>query len=252
MANQERVKQFFGRHAADYAANPGFRQGDDLSRLMELLEPRPEHAGLDVATATGHTAFALAERVRVVIGLDLTPEMEGEFARGADERGLTNLRFQLGEVDALPFPDAAFDVVTCRRAGHHFPDLGAALKEMSRVLKPGGRLGIIDMTAPEAGSIQLLNLLEIARDHSHVRACTPEEWTRLVTAAALKLERVEVQEEPMPWQRWLRPVSLDSDEACEAEQILADAVPEVRAELIRDTADGRVFLKRRVILTATR
>lgn len=250
MANQEQVREFFGRHAAQYAANPGFRQGSDMARLVELLAPQPEHVALDVATAAGHTAFALAEHVRHVIGLDLTPEMEGEFARGAAERGLANVRFHLGEVDAMPFADGTFDLVACRRAAHHFPDVGRAVAEMARVLKPGGRVGIIDMTAPSEGSIAFMNRLEIARDRSHVRACTPEEWARLAAGAGLKVEALEVQEEPMPWHRWLYPVAPDADEAAEAERIAAAAEPAARHEILRDTDDGRLFLKRRIVLTA--
>jgi ubiquinone/menaquinone biosynthesis C-methylase UbiE len=250
MANQERVKEFFGRHAAAYAVNPGFRKGDDLARLVEALHPSPSDTALDVATAAGHTAFALAERAGAVVGLDLTPEMEGEFTRGAAERGLSNVRFQLGEVDAMPFPAGSFDLVTCRRAGHHFPDVGRAVAEMARVLRPGGRLGIIDMTAPSEPSIAFMNRLEIARDPSHVRACTPDEWRRHVEDAGLQVEIAEVQGEPMPWERWLHPVTPDSAEGREAESIAVEAAHGEKREIIQESGAGRLFMKRRIVLTA--
>ena len=112
------AREFFGRHAAAYATSPGHKSGADLPRLIELLAPEPTEHALDVATATGHTALALARKCADVVGLDLTPQMQAEFARAGKEHGLTNVRFQLGDVAALPFPAASFDLVTSRRAPH--------------------------------------------------------------------------------------------------------------------------------------
>lgn len=92
---------------------------------------------LDVATGAGHAALALAPSVYECIGLDLTPEMVQAAEELAAERGVKNVYFLQGDVKELPFARATFDVVTCRYAAHHFANIEAAMKEISRVMKPG-------------------------------------------------------------------------------------------------------------------
>lgn len=245
------VQAFFSNAAAFYAHNPSHRQGADLHMLLRALAPaRHEHA-LDVATAAGHTAHALAEHAAAVVGLDLTPAMQAEFERGAAARGLTNVRFQLGDAEALPFPDASFDIVTVRRAAHHFPNIDTALAEIARVLQPGGRLGIADMVAPDnpAGA-RLLNELEIARDSSHVRAYSAAEWRANVARAGLEIVSAEIEQERMSWTQWLKPRAADSPEAAAAGLAYMRAPAEARAYVASDGPDGRTFFKRRIVLVA--
>lgn len=248
---KKQVKQFFSQHAAAYAASTSHKSGLDLERLLQLLAPRPEHRALDVATATGHTALTLAPLVAEVVGADLTPAMRPQFEQAAQERGVHNARFQVADAEALPFPDGSFDLVTSRRAAHHFPNIRRAMAEMARVLRPGGRLGISDMTSPlEPGGAEFNNALEIARDGSHVWAYTTEEWKALAEGAGLRVLHQEVEEEVMPWARWLNPVPADGPEAAEAEAVLARTPPEVARLVVSETSAGRMFHKRRCILIA--
>lgn len=248
---KEQVKAFFSQHASAYAASSSHRSGADLELLIRLLDPKPHHLALDVATATGHTAHALAPLVAEVLGVDLTPAMQAQFEQGALERGVNNVRFQVADAEALPFADGSFDIVTSRRAPHHFPHIRQAVAEMARVLKPGGRLGISDMTAPElpAGA-ELLNALEIARDASHVRAYTLSEWRALAEGAGLRVLHLEVEEEPMPWIRWLYPVAADGPESRQADAILTAAPAEVAELVAKESPDGRMFFKRRAVMVA--
>lgn len=253
-SKKAQVQEFFAKTTAFYAENPSHRQGSDLQMLVTALAPQPTETALDVATAAGHTAHALAPHVAEVVGLDLTPEMQAQFERGAVDRGLANVRFVVGDAEALPFADASFDIVTVRRAAHHFPDIEKALAEMARVLRPGGRLGVADMVAPDdpAGA-RLLNSLEIARDSSHVRAYSAPEWRTNVAAAGLEILSVEIEEEPMSWTQWLKPVAADGPEAAAAEAAYAAAPAETRAYVASDGPDGRAsrtFFKRRIVLVA--
>jgi len=245
------VQDWFTRHAADYTRNESQRAGPDLRRLVELLAPGPTERILDVGTAVGHTAHALAGLAARVVGIDLTPAMGEEFRRNAAARGATNARFVAGDVEALPFPDRAFDAVTCRRAVHHFPRPGAALAEMARVLRPGGRAGLADMTAPEdpAGAA-LFNALERARDPGHARALRPSEWRRAVEDAGLRLEAFELLPDRIPWERWLSPVAPGGTEDAEARRLLASAPAAARACVAEETPGGLLFLKTRVVLLA--
>lgn len=244
------VHAFFGRYAEHYAESHSHREGADLDRLITLLQPMPAERVLDVATGAGHTALRLAEHVGSVVGLDYTPAMRVPFERLARGRGLRNVRFQVGDAELLPFPDATFDIVTCRRASHHFPRVDQAVSEMARVLRPGGRLGIADMTALDEAVAGLLNALEIARDSSHVRACTPAEWRHLVEQAGLEILTLEIEVEPIPWERWLSPRPPDGPEAAAAERALGEAPPEVARHIVEQRPEGRYFIKRRVVLVA--
>lgn len=247
---KQRVHAFFSRHAEHYAASQSHREGADLDRLIALLHPMPGERALDVATGAGHTAFRLAGRVASVIGLDYTPAMGVPFRRLAREQGLQNVRFQVGDAERLPFASGTFDIVTSRRAPHHFPHLEQAVSEMARVLRPGGRLGVADMTAPDEAVARLLNALEMARDSSHVRACTPAEWRRMVEQAGLEVLALKIETEPMPWERWLSPRTPDGAEALAAERILHEAPADLARQVVEQRPEGRLFIKRRVVLVA--
>lgn len=254
MEKKEQIREFFGKHAAAYTVSPGHRRGPDLDLLISLLAPTGAESLLDVACATGNTALALAPLVRQVTGLDITPQMEAEFQAQAQARGVTNATFVLGDVEQMPFPDASFDLVTCRRAAHHFPNIFQAVAEMARVLKPGGKVGVVDMTVPEEpAAARLSNALETARDSSHSRALSPTEWRQALKKAGLRVTHLEVIGEEMPWETWLFPVLAESPDARHAEALALAAPPEVGDAVVRHEADGAlIYLKRRVVLVATR
>ena len=101
---------------------------------------------LDAGCGPGSITIGLAERVAPgeVVGIDVSAESIA-FARGlADERGVTSVRFEVGDVYALPFEDATFDAAFSHAMLQHLAEPLAALREMRRVLKPGGVIGIAD------------------------------------------------------------------------------------------------------------
>lgn len=217
-SDNQKITQYFGRYHEAYLASPRHARGHDLDALIDGLELAPNSRVLDAACGTGHTTVALAERGHAVSGLDLTPEMLGTAEKLAKSRQVT-IDWILGDVHHLSWPDNTFDAVTCRRAAHHFQDLGLFLAEVARVLKPGGRLGISDMTAPTP-AIAGLNQLERFRDDSHYAARTANEWARLVGDHGLDLLILTVQAEPMTPEEWLSPVPVDSTEGQNALRLL--------------------------------
>src|SRR5919198_597316 len=103
---------------------------------------QPGERVLDVACGTGAVAREAAARVGAtgtVVGLDLNPGMLAA-ARGVPITSGASVDWREGDASAMPFPDASFDVVLCQLGLQYFPDRPAALKEMHRVLVPGGRL----------------------------------------------------------------------------------------------------------------
>ncbi len=101
---------------------------------------------LDVATGTGDVAFAIQQAgAREVIGLDFSPEMIAAAKAKAAERG-TPVVFLIGDAMRLPFPDGSFDACTVSFGLRNMPDYGAAIAEMTRVLRPGGRFICLETT----------------------------------------------------------------------------------------------------------
>jgi ubiquinone/menaquinone biosynthesis C-methylase UbiE len=138
----------FGQRAAFYTTSAEHKDKVVLDRLVELAHVQSTDVVLDVATGTGHTAFAFAPHVKSVIATDVTPEMLNEGEHLMAESGIQNMEFRIADAHDLPFEDTAFDIVTCRRVAHHFVDIRRALREIRRVLKPGGRLVIDDRSVP--------------------------------------------------------------------------------------------------------
>jgi ubiquinone/menaquinone biosynthesis C-methylase UbiE len=116
--------------------------------VVALADPRPCERALDVACGTGVVARLIAERVGrtgAVTGLDLNPGMLTVAASSASSEPPTSAAITWREASAtkMPFPDAVFDIAYCQLGLQFFPDRPAALREMYRVLVPGGRLGIM-------------------------------------------------------------------------------------------------------------
>lgn len=110
--------------------------------IVAAAGARPGLRVLDLASGTGQPALTLAARVAPdghVTATDLVPAMLAAAEEAARGQGLTNVSFQQADAEALPFADAAFDVVTCRFGIMFFPDVGQALREVYRALRPGGR-----------------------------------------------------------------------------------------------------------------
>ena len=117
-------------------------------RLGQYLELRPGVRALDVASGRGTSALFLAEKFGCeVVGTDLSAEMTRLATHSAEEAGLSNLvTFQHGDAERLPFEDALFDAVICECAFCTFPDKLTASREFMRVLRPGGMIGLSDLT----------------------------------------------------------------------------------------------------------
>lgn len=245
------VRAFFGRHAEEYRRSASHKSGADLEELLGAARPLKRDRLLDVATATGHTAFAFLPFVREVTGVDLTPEMESAFLREMAERRLTGAHFAVGDAENLPFPDGAFTIVTCRRAAHHFPNKEKALQEMVRVLEPGGRLGIVDMVPPSfPGGAELTNALEQIRDSSHVEAWTQKAWEDAVAGAGCPILHAHVAEEVIPWEKWLYPVT-STPKLDEAFLRVLDEAPRSAVHEVTVLKDGAThFRKHRIVLVA--
>ena len=104
---------------------------------------------LEVAAGTCACGRAFAPLTKTVVCLDATAPMLQVGKQDAQERHLDNMVFVRGYAEELPFLDNSFDIVLSRLAFHHFTDTDRVFREMVRVLKPGGKLIVIDMEAAD-------------------------------------------------------------------------------------------------------
>ena len=114
--------------------------------VLEAAQLRPGMRVLDLASGVGDPSLFVAEAVGPsghVVATDLGPGMIGLAEELARTRGLRNIEFRVANVEALPFPDESFDVVTCRFGVMFFPDQLKAFRECLRVLKRGGRVAFV-------------------------------------------------------------------------------------------------------------
>lgn len=114
-------------------------------RAVALLDAGPGERVLDACTGTGDLAVALREGgAGDVTGVDFSPEM----IRLAQEKAGEHIGFQVADVLHLPFEDGAFDAATVAFGVRNFQDLAAGLSELGRVLRPGGRLLVLEFSRP--------------------------------------------------------------------------------------------------------
>lgn len=249
MTLQKLVQQQFGPAVRDYADCEVHRSGASLKRLVELVEPRAGWRVLDVATGAGHTAAIFAPHVAEVVASDITPEMLRQTQALASEKGLGNIRTAHAEAGSLGFKAQTFDLVTCRLAAHHFPNIAGFVREARRVLKPGGRLAVVDNVTPDARSVGGLperevaaaaaayNAFEKLRDPSHVRALAAEEWIGILESGGFAVCRREQIGKEMAFRPWVERMRCDEPTVRQLEQILRDT-PALTAFLRPREIDG--------------
>jgi ubiquinone/menaquinone biosynthesis C-methylase UbiE len=193
---------------------------EHLEWMVTHLDLRPHLDVLDVAAGTGHLGRAIAPHVRRVVAVDATAEMLIEGRRQAEQDGIENIVFEEGLAEQLTYPTDTFDLVVSRFAIHHFEDPRAPIAEMVRVCRPGGRVAVIDLIAPEDEAAALpYNRLERMRDPSHTRALAASEIHRLLGEAGLDVVRAVSREVHVDVERWLD---------------LAETEPEMRRTIVEE------------------
>jgi len=237
------VQQQFGANAANYSTSAVHAKGASLGRLVELVKPGKDWIVLDVATGAGHTAAAFAPHVTKVVASDLTPEMLTEARKLAAAKGLANMETAAADAEHLPFGDQSFDLVTCRIAPHHFPDVAAFVGESRRVLKPGGIFALVDNVSPDrhtapgfsegeyAEAAATYDAFEKLRDPSHGRALSTVEWLDLMAARGLTLLHKEHAPKAMEFAAWCKNMAVEDETVLRLRSILASVSPALQSYL---------------------
>jgi len=238
--------------AEHYGTGWSHADGPDLGWLVEAAAPEPADRAIDLGAGAGHAALALAPHVAEVAAIDPTPEMLEIAARLAGERGITNVTSTVATADALPFPDAAFDIAISRFSIHHWPDPAHAFREIARVLRPGGRVVLIDLVAPEDARLDsFLNAVEVLRDPTHGRSLRPSDWRAALAEAGLEGDIARswrFRHDTGDWLARTAPAAWRADAVC---RMLREASPLVR-DAFEVADDGSGFTVGAVVVTARR
>ena len=239
--SKRKIREQFAGVADRYRMSTDHTDADDREILISRLSLDPSHTVLDVATGGGHTASAIASRVRAVVASDLTPEMLHEARTLAGENGRGNIAFVAADAECLPFRAAGFDRVACRIAPHHFPDVRAAISEFVRVLKPGGLMGIIDSVVPEDPALDaFLNGIEKVRDPTHVRSYRVEEWVTFLQEAGVSLLHISCAWKEHPFREWVSRTGRGEVVRRQVEEMFLGAFPRAKEFFRVRVEDGRV------------
>ena len=186
------------------------RSADLAQRIRRLLGPfEGGEAALDAGCGTGAVAFALAPHVAEVVGVDT----RADYLQAARESAPENVRFVEGDVMALPFGYAEFDLVCCHRVLHHVRRPELAVSELARVARPGGKIFIAD----QLGSIDPLVSLEMdrferLRDATHQRLLPETDIRGYLDANDVVLLSSEVTREKVDLEERLELAGFDEDE----------------------------------------
>ncbi|HVB58127.1 MAG TPA: methyltransferase domain-containing protein [Candidatus Acidoferrales bacterium] len=192
-----RTAQAFG----DYAIAHRVREAEWLARAVRAS---PSDCVVDLACEPGSLALRFARHVRWVCGLDLTPAMLERARLSVNAERLANIDFLVGDAQALPFADSTLDIAVTSYSFHHLPDPALALREMARVVKGSGRVGVIDIRASEdARTAELNNRIERIRDDSHTRTLARSEFEGIFAANGLRVLSIETVEDLREFDHWM-------------------------------------------------
>jgi ubiquinone/menaquinone biosynthesis C-methylase UbiE len=239
-SHNSRILDQFTRQAAPFAAATAIRNQEVLDRIVQWAGTGPEDTVLDVACGPGLLACAFAKVAKHATGIDMTPAMLEQARKAQQEQGLKNVSWQPGDVYSLPFPPEQFSIVSSRFVFHHLQDPLAALREMRRVCKLGGKVVVADM-APQPEKAAALNAAELLRDPSHVRAMTTDELRGLFEQAGFGNPQVFSYRMGGELEDLMSRSFPNEGDADRLRRIYADSIDDNALDLNTRRADGKIY-----------
>ena len=202
--NKDLVREQFTRTAqvfGDYVVATRVEEGERLARMVRA---NVRVRAVDVACGPGTLPLRFARHLGRICGLDLTPAILNRARTSAATEGLGNLEFAIGDAQALPFADGLVDIAVTSYSLRHMPDPAQAIAEMARVVKRGGRVGVLDVFDPEDPHVAALsNRIERIRDDSHTRTLARKELENCFAAAGLRVLEEYKERQLRSFDHWM-------------------------------------------------
>jgi len=232
--HEQTVQSQFDPRAQAYLTSAVHAAGPDLTRARELVGQAVPAAALalDIGCGGGHLSFTLAPHVARMIALDPSPGMLAAVSKAAAAKGLSGIEVRQANAESLPFEDRSFDLVSTRYSAHHWTRLPEAVREVARVLAPGGHALVIDTLGHEDPLVDtFMQSIELLRDPSHVRNRSVAEWRSLLQAAGLaELEHAEWPTR-LEFASWVERMHTPADRVAVIRSLQEGAPREVREAL---------------------
>jgi ubiquinone/menaquinone biosynthesis C-methylase UbiE len=226
---KELVREQFTRTARIFGDFAVASRVAEAERLAGMVRTTSSDRGVDLASGPGTLALRFARHVRWMCGLDLTPAILDRARNSAAEQGLRNLVFALSDAQALPFADGSLDIAVTSYSLHHMSDPGRVIGEMARVVRRGGRVGVLDIFVPEDSRVAALNnRIERIRDASHTRTLARSEFEAHFAEHGLRILDTYVEAQERPFDHWMLVAGLKPGDQRyhEARCLLEESIPD--------------------------
>jgi len=239
---QRAAQEQFGRRSESYGKGHILENVEDVRAAVATMSlPMPARV-LDVATGAGHTGLFLASLGHDVTLGDIAQPMLDKASRAAAERGL-KVTTALHAAEQFPYPDATFDLVTCRVAAHHFSFPEQFIAESARVLKSGGYFLLIDGSVADnqAEAEAWIHSVEKFRDPSHHRFLTPRAWSGLCQTHGLHVQSAQLFPFKQPDLNWyFETAATSAENRAKVLELVAKAPASARELFQLATEDGKI------------
>jgi ubiquinone/menaquinone biosynthesis C-methylase UbiE len=246
----DRVRERFTRTAAAFSDFALSNRAGEAERLAEMTSPTGEELALDLACGPGTLARIFAKRVKRILGLDLTPALLGRARKEAADERLTNFFAVCGDGLKMPFRGGSLNLIVTSYSVHHLSDASAATREVARVLRRGGKFGLLDMVVPEnQAHAEKNNAIERARDVSHTRTLPCSEFESLFVRCGFRIIAKDTAKRTRSFDDWMRVAGWKrKDPAYEESRRLLEASipgdtagfqPRILAEPAKESSDNR-------------
>ena len=243
-AHIDKVKQQFSKQSQTFDSY----QNEDAKNtftenVVKAMQLNGNEKILEVAAGTCGFGRKIAPFAMSVIELDATEEMLQKGKTANEKAGLRNVEYKVGLAESIPFEDGEFDIVCTRLAFHHFENPEEVLKEMRRVLKPSGKIAVIDMIADEDEARETANRFETIRDNSHSKTLSKNEFMSLLKHAGMTVLYTAEHCIPIEFEKWISLTELTvEDEAEIRNAVQADLQGGPKTGLLPFIENGKTFI----------
>lgn len=222
-SNLNIINHSFEKQAENFeSSSMNFSNKDYINYVISSVKPSLSDTMLEVASGTCAVGRGFSPYLKNVVCLDATQAMLEAGKTEASKNSLNNIIFIKGYSEDLPFLTDSFDIVISRLAFHHFTDINRPFKEMARVLKPGGKLVIIDMEASEEHLRKQRDKIETLRDPSHIRNLSISEIKKLYYDNSLEITFSDKKIIPVCLDSWLALTKTPSSARAEIKELMKD------------------------------